>query len=277
MTGEGGNFHVYDRQTGAHLGTFRIGSGALTDDVTGMDGIGNVTNVGLGFRFPQGMFVSQDTSNGGANSGNQDFKAVPWQAIANGFPTPLTIDTGFDPRRVGAPDGGEQDPEPDPMPDPDRDARADGGDAPEAAGDRRPRRDARRRTAHRDAHPGLDALGPRPGGTAAFGSRPLVSTGISKRKGLRASRHSIVRVTLKNANPFAVDATVTLATSGGTRLAPTVKLQLQASHRVDLHLSARGRRLLRGHARKAELSVRLRDPRGDARLVTAAFPLRGAR
>jgi myo-inositol-hexaphosphate 3-phosphohydrolase len=63
-------------------------------------------NLPLGEGFPQGMFVSQDhvnTDSGNGNGGNQNYKYVPWQVIANDFDFPLTIDTVFDRRRVGAP------------------------------------------------------------------------------------------------------------------------------------------------------------------------------
>ena len=55
------------------------------DAVNGQDGI-DVMNLPLGDGFPQGLFVSQDhvnTDGGNGNSGNQNFKYVPWQAIAS--------------------------------------------------------------------------------------------------------------------------------------------------------------------------------------------------
>jgi hypothetical protein len=70
--------------------------------VTNIDGI-DVTNFGLGASFPQGMFVSHDDVNDGAN---QNHKLVPWQAIANAFSPALLIDPLFDPRQVGAPNNG---------------------------------------------------------------------------------------------------------------------------------------------------------------------------
>jgi hypothetical protein len=42
--------------------------------------------------------VVQDGSN---DLGNQNFKLVPWQSIAN-VNVPLSTDTSWDPRRVGA-------------------------------------------------------------------------------------------------------------------------------------------------------------------------------
>ena len=78
---QGGNsFHVFDRQTNAEVGEFKIVAGNGIDAVTGMDGI-DATSVALSSTFPSGLFVSQDTANDG---GNQNFKVVPWQSIANG-------------------------------------------------------------------------------------------------------------------------------------------------------------------------------------------------
>jgi myo-inositol-hexaphosphate 3-phosphohydrolase len=100
-----GNFSVYDRVDNAFLGNFEILAGNDVDNVNGQDGI-DVMNLPLGEGFPQGMFVSQDhvnTDSGNGNGGNQNYKYVPWQVIANDFDFPLTIDTVFDRRRVGAP------------------------------------------------------------------------------------------------------------------------------------------------------------------------------
>ena len=93
-------FHVYDRVDSRPLGSFSIVSGTV-DGVTGEDGI-DVTNVGLGAGFPQGVFITQDHTNEGG--GNQNFKLVPWEAIAG--PLALIADTSFDPRRIGAGGGG---------------------------------------------------------------------------------------------------------------------------------------------------------------------------
>ena len=77
---------VYDRRTQAYSGTFRIDDGAV-DGVDSSAGI-DVTNRGLGSRFPTGLFVAHDGTNPG---GNQNFKLVPWEAIANAFSPPLRI------------------------------------------------------------------------------------------------------------------------------------------------------------------------------------------
>ena len=101
------NFVVYDRVSLAYLGSFQVKAGDGVDGVAGQDGI-DVTNLPLGNAFPQGMFVTQDHVNsdsGNGNSGNQNYKYVPWQSIANTLVPPLPIDTSFDPRRIGAPGG----------------------------------------------------------------------------------------------------------------------------------------------------------------------------
>jgi myo-inositol-hexaphosphate 3-phosphohydrolase len=92
-------YTIYDRQTGAHAGTFVIAAGNGIDATEETDGI-DVTNSPLGAAFPQGMFVAQDSKNNskGKSVANQNFKLVPWQAIANAFTPPLLIDTTWDPR-----------------------------------------------------------------------------------------------------------------------------------------------------------------------------------
>lgn len=102
-----GNFLVYDRVDNAFLGNFEIRAASGVDAVNGQDGI-EVMNLPLGDGFSQGLFVSQDhvnTDAGNGNSGNQNYKYVPWQAIANDFDTPLLIDTLFDRRLAGSPGG----------------------------------------------------------------------------------------------------------------------------------------------------------------------------
>jgi len=53
------------------------------------DGI-DVTSASLGPAFPHGLFVAQDGVNEG---GNQNFKLVPWEAIANAIGLQGAIDT----------------------------------------------------------------------------------------------------------------------------------------------------------------------------------------
>jgi myo-inositol-hexaphosphate 3-phosphohydrolase len=91
-------FHVYSRDDNRPLGAFAIPAGNGIDAVTGMDGI-DVTNFGVGGPFPQGFFVTQDTSN---DTGKQNFKLVPWQSIAAAYVPALLVDAAYDPRKIGA-------------------------------------------------------------------------------------------------------------------------------------------------------------------------------
>jgi hypothetical protein len=58
-----------------------------TSDTDGID----VTRAALGEAFPKGLFVAHDGQN---DVGHQNFKLVPWQAIAGAFAPPLLVDTG---------------------------------------------------------------------------------------------------------------------------------------------------------------------------------------
>jgi 3-phytase len=92
-------FAVYRREgDNAYVTSFAIAAGDGIDEVTGTDGI-DVSNVALGPAFPEGVFIAQD----GTNEGTQNFKLVPWGAVAASASPPLTIDTAYDP--TGA-DGG---------------------------------------------------------------------------------------------------------------------------------------------------------------------------
>ena len=81
-----------------YVGTFRIVDSEEIDGTSDTDGI-DVTNASLGPVFPGGMFVAQDGDNPGAN---QNFKCVPWNAIAGLFEPPLVVKTSWNPRKVGA-------------------------------------------------------------------------------------------------------------------------------------------------------------------------------
>ena len=92
-------FVIYQREEGnEYVMTFEILDSAVIDRVSGTDGI-DVTNFPLGTTFPQGAFIAQDGNNGAEN---QNFKLVTWQLIANAANPPLSIDTSWDPRLVGA-------------------------------------------------------------------------------------------------------------------------------------------------------------------------------
>ncbi len=84
---QGSNEYVVYTREGAndYLGTFRIARGAAIDGAEETDGI-DATSGNLGPGFESGAFVAQDGHNAG---GNQNFKIVPWSAIAAAFDPPL--------------------------------------------------------------------------------------------------------------------------------------------------------------------------------------------
>lgn len=84
---------IYERQPSAH--TFR-GSFTLVQD-GGIDAVERprhvvVINRAQGTRFPLGLVAVHDSTN--TIGDNENFKLVPWQAIATAFTTPLVVDTG---------------------------------------------------------------------------------------------------------------------------------------------------------------------------------------
>lgn len=99
------SYTVYERECdNRYLGNFRIVTGSEIDGVSDTDGI-EVTNFPLGPTFARGVFVVQD----GANTlpdANQNFKLVPWEAIASAFSPALAINLTWDPRQVGAQNSG---------------------------------------------------------------------------------------------------------------------------------------------------------------------------
>ncbi|MBT2519870.1 phytase [Arthrobacter sp. ISL-28] len=89
---------VYDRKApNAPVKTFAVQAGTI-DAVSYTDGL-DVISAPLGVQFPEGAFITQDDRNDG---GNQNYKLVPWGAIARSG-TPLAVDTGWDPRKIGGP------------------------------------------------------------------------------------------------------------------------------------------------------------------------------
>lgn len=84
-------FEVYERRPPhRHAFSFRIGANPELgiDAVSDTDGI-DVTNLALGAAFPAGVFLAQDDSKPNAN---QNFKLVPWPAIASAATPPLIVD-----------------------------------------------------------------------------------------------------------------------------------------------------------------------------------------
>jgi 3-phytase len=95
-------YAVYDRAAPhAFRMQFSITDNATLgiDGVSGTDGI-DVMNLALGPAFPEGAFVAQDDTNPG---GNQNYKLVPWSAIAGLANPPLVIDTTHAPVGGGPP------------------------------------------------------------------------------------------------------------------------------------------------------------------------------
>lgn len=70
------SYAVYDTQSGAHLGSFRVGNHPRIDETSDTDGIA-VTSVPLP-GLPHGLLVVQDGDNPG---GNQNFKLVSWTDV----------------------------------------------------------------------------------------------------------------------------------------------------------------------------------------------------
>ncbi|MEV5089833.1 phytase [Streptomyces griseoincarnatus] len=94
-------FAVYERDgDNDYLGSFSVGDGPMTDGVQHSDG-STVVNVPLGRNFPKGMLITHDgeaTPVDGDREGT-NFKFTRWDAVADAFPEPLTVDTdSFDPR-----------------------------------------------------------------------------------------------------------------------------------------------------------------------------------
>jgi len=88
---------IYERTaSNAYVGTFAIVSGSTIDGTSDTDGI-DVIGHSLGSAFPSGVFVAQDVANSG---GNQNYKVVPWQVIAQAFGPELKIDTTWNPREA---------------------------------------------------------------------------------------------------------------------------------------------------------------------------------
>lgn len=78
-------FAVYERDSNnRYLGSFTIIDGTI-DGVQETDGI-EVSGASLGPEFPHGVFIAQDGFNkDGDMAVNQNFKLVPWEAIAKSF------------------------------------------------------------------------------------------------------------------------------------------------------------------------------------------------
>ena len=81
-------FAVFDRTlTNQYRGSFRLVGSKSVDSVEETDGI-EVACASMGASYPFGVFVAQD---GKVEGRGQNFKLVPWEAIARAFDPPLPI------------------------------------------------------------------------------------------------------------------------------------------------------------------------------------------
>ncbi len=85
-------FVIYRREgENEYVGSFKVEAQEGIDAVSGTDGI-DVTSCALGDAFPRGLFVAQDDEN---DAGNQNFKLVPWESIAEQFEPALMMEPGM--------------------------------------------------------------------------------------------------------------------------------------------------------------------------------------
>jgi 3-phytase len=81
-------YSVYDIAANhAYRGSFAVTEGPSIDGTQETDGL-EITNIGLGARFPRGVFIAQDGHNPGSW---QNFKLVSWERIARSFSPPLDL------------------------------------------------------------------------------------------------------------------------------------------------------------------------------------------
>ncbi|MET0565123.1 MAG: phytase [Acidimicrobiia bacterium] len=90
-----GEYVAYERMgNNQHITNFQIVDSAAVDGTSSTDGI-DVMSAPLGAGFPNGLFVAQDGDN---DSGNQNFKLVPWDVVAGSPNAALAIEPGWNPR-----------------------------------------------------------------------------------------------------------------------------------------------------------------------------------
>ncbi|WP_426454813.1 phytase [Paenibacillus sp. S-38] len=98
---QGSNSYAVYKREGAneYVSNFTIEDGPAVDGTSETDGI-DVIGFGLGAKYQQGIFVSQDDANlENGEKINQNFKIVPWEAIAKGLNTPAAS-AQVDPRKL---------------------------------------------------------------------------------------------------------------------------------------------------------------------------------
>ena len=113
------DYAVYRRDgDNEYVSRFEIVNAGGIDETGGTDGI-DVISTSLGSAFPDGLFAAHDSDN---DSGENNFKLVPWELVAASANPSLMIETGWNPRienpdlpRAPLPEPGtEPDPEPEP-------------------------------------------------------------------------------------------------------------------------------------------------------------------
>jgi len=93
------DYAVYRRDgDNEYVSRFEIASSGGIDETTGTDGI-DVISSPLGSAFPEGLFAAHDSDN---DSGENNFKLVPWESVAASANPSLMIETGWSPRGEGA-------------------------------------------------------------------------------------------------------------------------------------------------------------------------------
>jgi myo-inositol-hexaphosphate 3-phosphohydrolase len=100
-------YAVLSREGTQYLGSFIVADHGDIDQANESDGA-DVLHAALGSAFPSGLLVVQDGANDPQfvaedeeelENRSTNFKFVPWENVANAFPTPLIIDTtSYDPR-----------------------------------------------------------------------------------------------------------------------------------------------------------------------------------
>ena len=89
------SYAIYKREgDNSYIGQFAIADGKVIDGVSDTDGI-DVCNLNLNDQFQNGFFIVQDGVN---DIGNQSFKIVPWESIANSFNPSLKMNNTWDHR-----------------------------------------------------------------------------------------------------------------------------------------------------------------------------------
>ncbi|MBD0379617.1 phytase [Paenibacillus sp. WST5] len=95
------SYAVYKREgNNPYISNFTIADGDNIDGTSETDGI-DVLSFGLGAKYPNGIFVSQDDANyENGKKLNQNFKIVGWEQIAKAIQPNLDMQNSVDPRKL---------------------------------------------------------------------------------------------------------------------------------------------------------------------------------